>query len=231
MPRGWGGTTVDRLPPMRLDFDLRSLADTDALGRALAAVLVAGDTVALEGDLGAGKTTLVRTIAVARGIDAGVVSSPTFVIVNEYPAPREGEPVLVHVDAYRLTSADDLDPLGWDRLVDGSSVVLIEWAERIAEALPPETTARLTIRATGEQSRAITLEAPEAWRGRGTMDQLHSLALPARVATTCPVTGRPVPADSPTWPFVNDQARMADLYKWFSGQHSVSRAAEEGDLE
>jgi tRNA threonylcarbamoyladenosine biosynthesis protein TsaE len=216
---------------MRLDFVLNSLADTAALGRALAGVLAAGDTVALEGDLGAGKTTLVRTIAEARGIDPGLVSSPTFVIVNEYPAPREDEPMLVHVDAYRLTSADDLDPLGWDRLADGTTVLLIEWAERIAEALPRETTARLSIVATGEDSRTIVLEAPESWGGRDAISQLRALALPARTPTTCPVTGRTVPADSPTWPFATEQARMADLYKWFSGQHSVSRSVEESDLE
>lgn len=216
---------------MRLDFELNSLEDTEALGGALAAVLAAGDVVALEGDLGAGKTTLVRAIAVARGIDAGMVSSPTFVIVNEYPGARSGDAPLVHVDAYRLTSADDLDALGWDQLADGSGVLLIEWAERIAESLPPETTARLSIGATGEESRAVSLEAPESWRGRGSFGALEALPLAAREATTCPVTGRPVPGDSPTWPFFNEQARMADLYKWFSGQHLMSRALEESDLE
>jgi len=216
---------------MRLDFELNSLSDTEALGRALAAVLVAGDVLALEGDLGAGKTTLVRAIATARGIEPGLVSSPTFVIVNEYPAAREGDAPLVHVDAYRLTSADDLDPLGWDQLMDGSAVVVIEWAERIAEGLPREATARMTIRATGEESRAVTLEAPDAWCSRERVPALGALALPVREATTCPVTGRPVPADSSTWPFVNEQARMADLYRWFSGQHSASRAVEESDLE
>lgn len=216
---------------VRIDFELNSLADTVALGGALAAVLEAGDMLALEGDLGTGKTTLVRMIAEARGIDPGLVSSPTFVIVNQYSGAREGDPLLVHVDAYRLTSADDLDPLGWDRLTDGSAVLVIEWAERIAEALPRETTARLTIRATGEESRAIALDAPDAWLDRPGSGQLRTLALPAREPTTCPVTGQPVPADSPTWPFASDRARMADLYKWFSGQHQVSRSIEETDFE
>ena len=216
---------------MRLDFELESLADTEALGGALAAVLAAGDVVALQGDLGAGKTTLVRAVAVGRGIDAGMVSSPTFVIVNEYPAAGEGGWPLVHVDAYRLTSADDLEVLGWDQLADGSGVLLIEWAERIAEALPPGTTARLSIRATGEESRAVSLEAPEGWRERDGFAALEGLALPVREATMCPVTGQPVPADSPTWPFASKRARMADLYKWFSGQHLMSRGVEESDLE
>lgn len=224
---------------MHLDFAPTSLAQTDALGRALAGVLQPGDTLALVGDLGAGKTTLIRAIANARGIDPALVSSPTFVIVNEYPGARDTDPPLVHVDAYRLTSADDLDPLGWDRLADGSSIMLIEWAERIADTLPPETTARLTLLATGQSSRAITLDAPDSWSSRPMMNQLTSLSQPPqdtqreppREPTTCPTTGRPVPADSPTWPFANEQARMADLYKWFSGQHAISRSVEENDLE
>lgn len=216
---------------MRLDFELGTLGATEALGRALGGVLAAGDVVALEGDLGAGKTTLVRTIAAARGIDPGMVSSPTFVIVNEYPGAAPGDPPLVHVDAYRLTSEDDLEPLGWDRLADGSGVLLIEWAERIARALPGEATVRLAIRATGEESRAVTLNAPEGWRSREALGALVALALPAREVTTCPVTGRVVPADAPSWPFVDERARMADLYGWFSGQHRVSRAVEESDSE
>lgn len=216
---------------MRLEFELNSLEATGALGGALAGVLRAGDFVALVGDLGAGKTTLVRSVAAARGIAPGMVSSPTFVIVNEYPAARAGDAPVVHVDAYRLHSEDDLEPLGWDRLADGSGVVLLEWAERIAGALAPDRTARLSIRATGEESRGVSLEMPEAWRGREGMRRLESLALPVREATTCPVTGRPVAADCPTWPFADERARMADLYKWFSGQHQVSRSVEESDLE
>lgn len=214
---------------MHLDFDIRSLAGTETLGSALGRLLVAGDVLALTGDLGAGKTTLVREIARSRGVDPGMVSSPTFVIVNEYPSP--GGPPLVHVDAYRLTSAEDLDPLGWDRLADGSAVVVIEWAERIAEALQRARTARLTISATGEESRAMSLEAPESWDARPGMEALRALTLPVRRATRCPITGRPVPADSPTWPFASEQARLADLYRWFSGQYEMSRPVEESDVE
>lgn len=216
---------------MRLDFELTSLTDTAALGAALAQVLEAGDVLALEGDLGAGKTTLVRTIAQARGVDPGLVSSPTFVIVNEYQPQRLGDAPLVHVDAYRLTSPDDLEPLGWDQLADGSAILLIEWAERIGAALPREQTARLAIRATGEDSRAVALEAPREWSRRASVEFLRSLSLPTREPVTCPVTGRPVPPDSPTWPFADERARMADLYRWFSGQYGMSRAIEESDLE
>jgi len=216
---------------MRLDFELNSLTDTAALGAALALVLEAGDVLALEGDLGAGKTTLVRSIARARSIDPALVTSPTFVIVNEYEPARPGDAPLVHVDAYRLTSTDDLEPLGWDRLADGAAVLLIEWAERIAPALPRDLTARLTIRATGEESRAVSLEAPDEWSARASIGPLRSLALPTREPATCPITGRRVPADSPTWPFADERARMADLYRWFSGQYGMSRGVEESDME
>jgi len=216
---------------MQLHFELDTLDDTARLGRALAGLLQAGDTVALEGDLGAGKTTLVRTIAGARGIDTALVSSPTYVIVNEYPPARGTEPHVVHVDAYRLTSAEDLDALGWDRLADGSSIMLIEWPERIADALPTDNTATLRLRTTGEESRALELECPIAWESRDTLAALREMALPPRTPTTCPVTGRHVPADAPTWPFANEQARMADLYKWFSGQHEISRPLDQRDLD
>jgi tRNA threonylcarbamoyladenosine biosynthesis protein TsaE len=216
---------------MRLDFELASLTDTAALGASLAQVLEAGDVLALEGDLGAGKTTLVRAVATARGIDPALVSSPTFVIVNEYPPARPGDAPLVHVDAYRLASPEDLEPLGWDQLAEGSSVLLIEWAERIAQALPQDRTARLALRSTGEHSRAASLDAPDEWSTRAGIEFLRSLAIPSREPTTCPVTGRHVPADSPTWPFADERARMADLYRWFSGQYGMSRGVEESDME
>jgi tRNA threonylcarbamoyladenosine biosynthesis protein TsaE len=216
---------------MRLDFELASLTDTAALGASLAQVLEAGDVLALEGDLGAGKTTLVRAVATARGIDPALVSSPTFVIVNEYPPARPGDAPLVHVDAYRLASPEDLEPLGWDQLAEGSSVLLIEWAERIAQALPRDRTARLALRSTGEHSRAASLDAPDEWSTRAGIEFLRSLAIPSREPATCPVTGRHVPADSPTWPFADERARMADLYRWFSGQYGMSRGVEESDME
>lgn len=218
---------------MRLAFDLPDLDATDALGHALGSLLRAGDTLALSGDLGAGKTTLARSIARARGIDPALVSSPTFVIVNQYPAARPGDAPVVHADAYRLASPDDLESLGWDRLADGHALLLVEWPERIADALDPRRTATLRLAATGRNARNATLECPDAWADREAFSALHALAAapPPRAPTTCPVTGRPVPADAPTWPFADEQARMADLYRWFSGQHQISRPIEQRDIE
>ncbi len=113
----------------------------------------------LDGPLGAGKTTLIRSLAGALGIDEAMVSSPTYVVVNEYP--NEAGPGVVHADAYRLAGSDDLDALGWDQLTSGGSIVLVEWGERIADAHPEAV--RIVIEPTGETSRRLTLPAPDAW--------------------------------------------------------------------
>ncbi|MEZ6241486.1 MAG: tRNA (adenosine(37)-N6)-threonylcarbamoyltransferase complex ATPase subunit type 1 TsaE [Phycisphaerales bacterium] len=213
---------------IRIERHVASLEDTRALARDLAGVLAPGDVVLLDGELGAGKTTLVRARGGARGGDEGLVSSPTFVVVNEYPIP--GGRTLVHADAYRLSGPDDLDALGWDRLVGADSITLVEWGSRIASAIAGAT--RLLLEPTGETSRRITIEAPDAWRDRPALAALgEAVALGERRDTTCPITGRPVSADSPTWPFADEKARMADLYRWMSGSYAVSRPADQADLE
>ncbi|MCW5776336.1 MAG: tRNA (adenosine(37)-N6)-threonylcarbamoyltransferase complex ATPase subunit type 1 TsaE [Phycisphaeraceae bacterium] len=215
---------------MHAEIELRTLDDTAALGRALAGALRAGDTLALRGELGAGKTTLVRAIAEARGVAPALVSSPTFVMVNEYPPASPGEPPIVHADAYRLRGEDDLDALGWDRLADGSAVLIVEWADRVAHALPPHRTAWVTLAVTGASSRRATIEAPESWEARSGVDWIGAPD-GVRTATVCPITGRPVPADSPTWPFADERARMADLYRWMSGEYAIGRETRDDDEE
>ncbi|MCA0376434.1 MAG: tRNA (adenosine(37)-N6)-threonylcarbamoyltransferase complex ATPase subunit type 1 TsaE [Gemmatimonadetes bacterium] len=109
----------------------------EAWGRAVGALLPRPATIALEGDLGAGKTTLVRALAQGLGVlDLEAVTSPTFALVHRYDAPRG--PV-VHVDLYRLKGPEELDALGWDELVDTSPVLLIEWPDRAANSLPRDT--------------------------------------------------------------------------------------------
>ncbi|MEO1718149.1 MAG: tRNA (adenosine(37)-N6)-threonylcarbamoyltransferase complex ATPase subunit type 1 TsaE, partial [Planctomycetota bacterium] len=102
-----------------------SIDATAALGAQLAGLLRPSDVIALEGELGSGKTTLVRSVVAGLGLDASVVSSPTFVIANDYSGSAEAPPV-VHVDAYRLGGADELDTIGWDRVLDGSAIVFVE---------------------------------------------------------------------------------------------------------
>ncbi len=120
--RGAAGLTL-RLP---------TTDDTQDLGRALGGLLRAGDLVVLAGDLGAGKTTL--TQGLAEGLGArGPVTSPTFVIARVHPS-LVGGPALVHVDAYRLGDAAELDDLDLDETVE-ESVTVVEWGHGLAEQL------------------------------------------------------------------------------------------------
>ncbi len=105
-------------------------AAMERLGERLGAQLRAGDLVALDGPLGAGKTTLTRGIGVALGI-RGPVTSPTFVLARTHPSLTEGPP-LVHVDAYRLSDPLELDDLDIDF---EASVVVVEWAAGMIEGL------------------------------------------------------------------------------------------------
>lgn len=106
--------------------------DMHALGRRLAAVLAAGDLVVLSGGLGAGKTTLTQGIGEGLGV-RGAITSPTFVIARVHPSTHGG-PALVHVDAYRLGSIEEVDDLDLDASLD-ASVTVVEWGEDKVEEL------------------------------------------------------------------------------------------------
>lgn len=114
------------------------------LGQQLAASLVPGDLVVLTGDLGAGKTTLVQGIGAGLGVRTPVVS-PTFVIARVH---RDGRVPLVHVDAYRLGTVEELDDLDLDADLE-SSVTVVEWGEGLAERLAAD---RLEVRITRSTS-------------------------------------------------------------------------------
>ena len=113
---------------------LKSEAATRKLGLRLGAVLEAGDFVALTGDLGAGKTALVKAIAEGAGVP-GPASSPTFALVNVY---RGGRVPLQHLDLYRLGGPADLFALGFDDLLAEPAATLCEWADRALPALPAD---------------------------------------------------------------------------------------------
>ena len=135
---------------------------TLALGRRIGTLLAGGEVIALIGPLGAGKTQLVKGIAAGNGqTDPTQVTSPSFVLVKEYPGRR----YLYHVDAYRLKGGHDLDALGLDEMISPESAVVIEWADRVEDALPGD---RLTIRIvpTGDTTRSFGLGAggPSAHR-------------------------------------------------------------------
>jgi len=212
---------------MKASITSQSPEATGHIGAQLAAVLRPGDVIGLRGELGAGKTTLVRAVVAGLGMDPSKVSSPTYVIANEYEEP--GKPLVVHVDAYRLSGTDDLDSIGFERIIDGSAIVFIEWPHRIEDALP-KTTAVVSITQLGETSRRLDIETPKSWNNRPGM---LALATPPKVrrATLCPVTGIEVPHSSPTWPFANERARLSDLYQWLSGSVSLSRDIEDSDFD
>lgn len=116
-------------------IELPEVADTEAFGARLGALLGAGDLVLLSGPLGAGKTALTRGIAAGLGV-RGQVSSPTFVIARAHKPGERGIP-LVHVDAYRLSGFDELEDLDLETDLTTSAVV-VEWGEGVAEGLAEE---------------------------------------------------------------------------------------------
>lgn len=101
--------------------------DTGRIGFEIGRRLKPGDVVALYGDLGAGKTTLVRGMASAFGIPSGDVTSASFTIIAEYPST----PPFLHIDLYRIEREEDLEAIGFWESIGGDSVSVIEWAERI----------------------------------------------------------------------------------------------------
>jgi tRNA threonylcarbamoyladenosine biosynthesis protein TsaE len=137
-----------------LSLDLPDLAATSAFGRLLAGRLFPGAVIALVGPLGAGKTHLVRAVAEGLGIrDSRVVSSPTFVLIQEYDARLP----MYHFDVYRLGSERDFLDLGVHEYFEGRGICLVEWADRVEACLPAEHL-RVTLAVTGETSRRVLVE-------------------------------------------------------------------------
>lgn len=130
----------------------RSEEETVALGRELAAGLVPGDVVLLEGDLGAGKTALARGLAGGLGVPEEEVRSPTFTLVNPY----RGRVMVYHVDLYRIDKESDLEELGLQEILGGDGVALVEWAERLGPWRPARALV-VRIADEGGTSRSFTL--------------------------------------------------------------------------
>lgn len=136
------------------EFYALTLADTDRLGAALAAVLPAATTVALRGTLGAGKTRLVQAIAEGFDVPRSEVVSPTYVLCHEY----EGRLPLYHLDVYRLRDEDEFLELGPEEYFESAGITLIEWADRVVDCLPIDRL-EIDIQITGPSERRFDITA------------------------------------------------------------------------
>ncbi len=140
-------------------MNLDNEAATLAMGEKLAGLLKADDVITLTGDLGAGKTTMVRGLLQALG-HAGEVPSPSFALVQPY---EDLDPPVWHADLYRVETASELAELGLDSLAD--SVLIVEWPERAGYDAWPGAL-RLSLEITGPRRRRLTAQVPAPWEGR-----------------------------------------------------------------
>lgn len=157
------------LNPNTFEFISRSPAQTKRIGIRLGRLLKAEDLICLSGDLGAGKTTLVQGIASGWGT-SDLVTSPTFVLVNNYRRPDGLE--MNHLDAYRLSNALEAEELDMDYFLSRGPL-LVEWAERISQALP-EDNLWISMSWQGEQQRRLVV-SPHGERFQKLFDKLKDL--------------------------------------------------------
>jgi tRNA threonylcarbamoyladenosine biosynthesis protein TsaE len=135
--------------------------DTQAAGERLGARLQPGAVVACIGELGAGKTCFLQGLARGAGV-TGDVTSPTFVLVNQY----RGRCPVYHLDAYRAGSLTELLDLGIEEMLHGDGITVIEWADKLRPLLPADTLT-VTISGLGDEPRRIVIEGPAALIGAG----------------------------------------------------------------
>lgn len=140
-----------------MDYDVvsNSVEETIELGRKIGEQLKGGEVLGICGQLGSGKTHLIKGIA--SGCECGdccEVNSPTYVIVNEYAGRLD----VYHIDAYRLNSISEFEQIGFDDFCDQSSVILIEWADKIETALKGINYIRIEIFHTSQNKRKINIK-------------------------------------------------------------------------
>ena len=144
------------------EFTTQSGADTIEVGRKLAGLLAPPQLLLLRGDLGTGKTTLVKGIAQALdAAEADEVTSPTFTLIHEYAGEREGKAVkLYHLDVYRLEGERQLETLGLDELLTPDALVLVEWGEKF-KSIRKKATGEIVITSAGGDVRKINVTLKE----------------------------------------------------------------------
>jgi tRNA threonylcarbamoyladenosine biosynthesis protein TsaE len=158
------------MSPTPLEIRCDGPAATQTVAAAIARILLPGDVLFLDGDLGAGKTTFTQGLARAMGVEE-VVTSPTFALVRSYPTAFGIE--LIHADVYRLDHLADIVALGLPEMIDDGAVAVIEWGERAGPAVGAE---RLHVRLSltdVEGERRLTL-VPEGTRWRARWDDLSA---------------------------------------------------------
>jgi tRNA threonylcarbamoyladenosine biosynthesis protein TsaE len=134
-----------------------SAKETSAFARSIGEKLREGDILALSGELGSGKTCFTGGLARGLGVNEDYqITSPTFTLINEYPAKYR----LYHFDVYRLTGYADLEDLGYEEYFAGHGVVVIEWAEKIAQIIP-ETAIFINFEYIDENKRKITIKSSQ----------------------------------------------------------------------
>jgi tRNA threonylcarbamoyladenosine biosynthesis protein TsaE len=159
---------------------LQTLDDTIRLGYALGHHARPGDVICLDGDLGAGKTTLCQAVANGLGVPSDCyVTSPSFAILHEYP----GRMVMYHMDFYRLADAGEVIDLGFEEYFYLSGLTVIEWSQRASELLP-ETHLHLQMAVDPHGFRTVVCSSPDpAWQ-----DRLLQVMAEAKIA--CSVISR-----------------------------------------
>ena len=204
---------------------------TERVGEIIGEVVARPAVVALHGDLGAGKTRLVRGLARGLGLDADAISSPTFVVHMEH---RGRDVALSHLDAYRLVGDEELENIGFDELLeDGDRLVAIEWPQRIERLASDRVDVRLDHR--GPDLRAISvLDARPDDTERRRLREAFEARADAFVqalgqAIGCPSCGGDV-AEARFRPFCSDRCRLADLEGWFGGGYTISRPLDATDF-
>ncbi|MEI7876573.1 MAG: tRNA (adenosine(37)-N6)-threonylcarbamoyltransferase complex ATPase subunit type 1 TsaE [Planctomycetota bacterium] len=229
-----------------LTFHLRDCEQTEQFGSVLGELLRSTSAhpgaivVLLSGDLGAGKTTLVRGLANGLGADDTSVASPTFTLRMDH---RGCDRPLVHIDAWRI-GPGDLESIGFDELLAGNAVIAVEWPERLADALPDRS-----IRLRIEHAQALEIKAMGASAQVGELDEENQTERSVVVDAVgfddrqrrrigeglsllvkgsliplpcCPVCGKPPAGESsPQAPFCSPRCKLADLGDWLLMRHRI----------
>lgn len=144
---------ISRKSKVKYEIISCSPDQTFEMGRTLGRLLKNGDLILFTGDLGAGKTMMIKGIADGLGIEEYNITSPTFTVINEY----QGRFKLNHIDLFRINNVDDLYTTGIEEYFSSNGITAIEWAERI-EALLPDEFLRINILIEGETDRRIFIE-------------------------------------------------------------------------